>query len=54
MKKATERTVLVKLHLPPDVHARLRALAALEGRKVAELAAEVLDKHLPEFDKELR
>jgi len=48
MPKATKReTVLVKVHMQRNLHARLKSLAALRQMVIGDVVAEVLDKHLP-------
>jgi len=39
-----------RLYLSEDVHFRLRMLAYQRGRKISEVAQEVLDKALPKYD----
>lgn len=39
-----------RLYLSEDVHFRLRMLAYQRGRKLSEVAQEVLDKALPRYD----
>jgi hypothetical protein len=39
-----------RLDLSDDVHSRLKMLAYQRGRKISEVAQEVLDKNLPRYD----
>lgn len=39
-----------RLYLSENVHFRLRMLAYQRGRKISEIAEEVLDKALPKWD----
>ncbi len=47
-KRDDEGTVLVKLNLPKAIHRRLKMTAAARDQAIGELAAEVLDKCLPD------
>ena len=43
-------TVLVKLNLPQRIRARLHAFATMNGMKIGEAAAKILDEHLPNWE----
>ena len=43
-------TVLVKLNLPQKIRARLHAFATMNGMKIGEAAAKILDEHLPNWE----
>ena len=47
---AAEKVEGRRLYLSEDVHFRLRMLAYQRGRKISEVAQEVLDKALPRYD----
>jgi hypothetical protein len=47
---AAEKVEGRRLYLTEDVHFRLRMLAYQRGRKISEVAQEVLDKALPRYD----
>ena len=47
---ASEKLEGRRLYLSEDVHFRLRMLAYQRGRKLSEVAQEVLDKALPKYD----
>ncbi len=42
-----ERPVLIKAHVPTNIHRRLKAFAAERGFKVGKAVEVILDKHLP-------
>jgi hypothetical protein len=47
---AAEKVEGRRLYLSEDVHFRLRMLAYQRGRRISEVAQEVLDKALPKYD----
>jgi hypothetical protein len=47
---AAEKVEGRRLYLSEDVHFRLKMLAYQRGRKISEIAQEVLDKNLPRYD----
>ena len=46
-KKPNEKTVFVRLDIPQSIHARLKAEAALQGKRIPDLAIEILNRYLP-------
>jgi hypothetical protein len=42
-----DRPLALTIHVPPAVAKRLEQAAVLQGRSAAELAVELLDRHLP-------
>lgn len=42
-------TVLVKFNLPQKIRARLHAFVTMNGMKIGEAAAKILDEHLPNW-----
>ncbi len=46
----SEKVEVRRLYLSEDVHFRLRMLAYQRGQKISEVAQEVLDRGLPQYD----
>ena len=50
-KRPAGRTVLVKLHLPVDVHQRLRAHAASGGETLSVAVTNLIEEHVFDYAK---
>lgn len=50
-KKPSKKTVLVKIHLQPALHQRLRAHAAAGGMFVSDAVNELIETHVPNYQR---